>query len=218
MALPGIGQYTARAILSFAFGQSALAFDTNQQRVWGRLLLGSKSAKVDLKEIEKHIPPTTPYKKLNESIMDFANLVCTNRSPKCEVCPLRKTCQYFETQGALEEKIVKTTSAFPLSQAKAIVVLHENHQQYFSSNSETYQPFLLPTGVTSRQQIKSYFARLYQLELSVRPPSLKGYLDEQPVMLVNAQILLGTPNFSVFGREDRQVYLDELRASLVTNE
>lgn len=218
VALPGVGNYTANAILSFAYGQPVLAFDTNQQRVWGRLLNGSKDDKVEVSEVQAQIPIGTPFQTLNASIMDFANLVCTNRSPRCEQCPLQKQCQYFATQGKLEEKARSQASSFPLSSAKAIVFLHENHQKYFSSDSASYQPFVLPVGQTSRQQIKRYFAQNHQLDLAVRPPHLKGYLNEQPVLVINAQILLGTPPFQTFEREDGQAFLAQLRQDMVTND
>jgi A/G-specific adenine glycosylase len=218
VALPGVGQYTANAILSFAYQQPVLAFDTNQQRVWGRLRMGSKDSKVEASEIQSQIPAGAPFHTLNESIMDFANLVCTNRSPRCADCPLKNRCQYFATQGKLEEKVSKLTNSFPLSSAKAIVVLHENHQKYFSSNPDTFRPFILPVGQTSRQQIKQYFSKNYQLDLAVRPPHLKGYLDEQPVLVINAQILLGTLPFPTFEREDGRAYLAQLRQDLVTND
>jgi len=218
VALPGIGRYTANAILSFAYQQPVLAFDTNQQRLWGRLLAGSKDVKMQVNEIQSQIPAETPFNTLNESIMDFANLVCTNRSPRCVECPLKSRCDYFATQGELEEKVNSRTRTFPLSSAKAIVFLHENHQKYFSSDQTVFKPFILPIGLTSRQQIKQYFAQNFQLDLAVRPPYLKGNLDEQPMLVINAQILLGTPLFRTFERADGQAALAQLRQDLVTND
>jgi A/G-specific adenine glycosylase len=213
-SLPGVGPYTAKAILSFGFGEPHLAFDTNQQRVFGRVLHGDKKANLDTMQIEKEILRTTDFRLLNGTIMDFANAVCTKK-PKCGICPLRKECRYFQTNGELEDVTATTKSRFPLTQAQVYLTLHRQHSEYFSANPEKFEPFRLPISLTSRAQIKEYFRRQYGLELSVRPPHKQGYLDEQPVLLVNAQILLGNNSFAAYTKEEAKSVLQELQANLL---
>jgi A/G-specific adenine glycosylase len=213
-ALPGIGEYTAHAILCFGFNQPVLTFDTNEQRVLGRYLHGSKTAKVDKQAVQTAIPQSISWSNLNAAMMDFANLVCTNKVPKCTECPLQTKCHYFQTKGIKEESTTTITERFPYRSAQAIIFLHENHQKYFSPRPDKYQPFTLPVGIVTRNQIKAYFRQRYQLELSVRPPFAKTFREDQPMLLVNAQILLGTHQFSEHERADMLDELNRYQADL----
>jgi A/G-specific adenine glycosylase len=188
--LPGIGPYTARAILSFAYGQETLAFDTNHQRVLGRFLEGNKKATLDQESINKNL---TNLPVLNGALMDFANAVCIKK-PRCEECPLSSQCVYFQTQGTLEEAAQTKKSNFPTKDAQAIIFLHENHKKYFSLTTH-FEPWIVPPVLNSRAAIKHFFKEKYELELAVRPPQKKGYLGETPTLYINAQILNGTNHF-----------------------
>ena len=116
-ALPGVGEYTANALLSFGFHQPHLAFDTNQQRVFGRYLEGDKQAQLDPNHIESNLPPSTNFRQLNGAIMDFANLVCTNRSPSCQTCPLAATLRLCPNQGRPGTNRTKSAERFPYRSA-----------------------------------------------------------------------------------------------------
>lgn len=196
-SLPGVGPYTAAAILSFGYGEPHLAFDTNQQRVWGRVLEGSKKAAVDPKGIERNLPANTNYQDLNAAIMDFANLVCLSKNPQCEICPLQSQCLYFQTKGDLEPLPASKKTGFPLKEAQTILVLHRQHKEYFSSgkSAQAYQPFVLPAPLNTRERIKEYFARQYGLNLAVRPPHWKGTWNDTTTVMVNAQVLSGETKF-----------------------
>ncbi len=86
--------------------------------------------------------------------------------------------------------------------------LHEKHKMYYlpQNSRPSYgtgmpvpynpRPFVLPLGINTRSEIKIYFQTTYDLTLSIRPPHKKLTIDGQPVVYVNAQILLGTPRFA----------------------
>lgn len=218
-SLPGIGPYTAKAILSFGYGQPHLAFDTNQQRVFGRVVSGNRRVPLDVGRIESEVPSGIDFRVFNGALMDFANAVCT-KTPRCDVCPLRNACRYVSTKGELEETTMRKKVRLPLERTSVILILHRNHREYYSASldsgdSNPYEPFRLPASLVSRAQIKEYFLRKYGLELSVRPPHLQGYLDEQPVFLVNAQILLGESHFRVVSKEEARPVLTQLEENLV---
>lgn len=204
--LPGIGEYTANAILSFGFGEPHLAFDTNHQRVWGRYLHGDKKADVDPLEIESQLPKDTDFCQLNAAIMDFANLVYTNRKPDIENSPLQPYCVFCQTQGALEAKTTQKKSNFPQAEAQTFLFLHENHKKYFSPK-KTFEPFILPAPLNTRARIKAYFERQFGLKLSIRPPYKKAYVNEVPTLFTRAQILLGEYNFHTFEPDEVQSWL-----------
>ncbi len=205
-SLPGIGSYTAAAILSFGYGEAHLAFDTNMQRVFGRLQYGDKKAGVDRlsliahPEIQKVLQEDS--KTLNAAIMDFANLVCLNQNPKCLECPLRNQCEYYKTLGSKETKAKKEKQIFDTKNAQAFIWLHKNHKEYYSSTPDHYSPFILAAPYNTRQKIKEYFRENYNLELAVRPPHKKILIENKPTLFINAQILLGEQSFGVFRAEE----------------
>jgi A/G-specific adenine glycosylase len=101
LALPGIGRYTAGAVLSFAFQQDAPIVDTNVDRLLSRLFdlhAGRPSAAVREKRLwalaAALIPPGHGY-LLNQALMDFGAQVCTPYKPVCLFCPLRAHCQWW---------------------------------------------------------------------------------------------------------------------------
>ena len=97
--LPGVGPYTAAAIMSFAYGENAIAWDTNLRRVVGRFFFGSKRADIPFASFEETFRLSA--KELNGALMDFGSAICVAR-PKCGACPLRVRCQYFREKGMNE--------------------------------------------------------------------------------------------------------------------
>ena len=202
--LPGIGPYTASAIMSFAYGDKHLAWDTNLKRVVGRFFLGSKRALIDEKWFEQSF--MLPRKKLNAALMDFGSSICVSR-PKCGACPLAPQCVYFREKGIQEGREKKKKELFSEVEAeRAVIFLHEKHQKYFSSKQTSYQPFLLPRGYVTRQAIKEWFLKEYNLLLAVRPPHDRKIVKKQKTLFLNAQILQGKPVFSVFPKEALKGY------------
>ena len=104
LKLPGIGIYTARAILSQAFGQSAAVMDTNVARIIERFF-GIKGERVKsrckiLWSAADNIAPISEVGHWNLSLLDFGALMCTARKPKCSQCPLANKCHWCDRQYA----------------------------------------------------------------------------------------------------------------------
>lgn len=195
--IPGIGPYTASAIMSFAYGEDHLAWDTNLRRVIGRYFSGSKHLAGTPATWEKKFAASR--KILNAAFMDFGSAVCPAR-PKCGICPLRPQCVYFKEKGRKESRVKKVRAVFPQAQAQALVFLHAGHRVYYGAK-KSYTPFFVPHTHNTRAGIKKYFSRKYALTLSVRPPYQKTYFRGKPTLLVNAQILLGKPAFREFSKD-----------------
>lgn len=196
--LPGIGPYTARAIASFAYDASELAWDTNLKRVLGRFFFGGKDRVGEEEMIMLNKALGKGARELNAALMDFGSALCTAR-PKCANCPLQKRCQYFKELGKQEVQTVgKKVAQSKRKGERVLVFLHERHRHYFSSQTKHYQPFLLPRGYLTRAAVKEFFLKEYGLSVAVRPPHSAATLGKVPVSLVHAQILLGDPHFSVF--------------------
>jgi A/G-specific adenine glycosylase len=96
--LPGIGRYTAGAILSIAFDQRLPILEANTLRLHARLLaikgnIMRGEANARLWQFAEDILPHTGSGKLNQALMDLGSLVCTAKSPKCTECPVVAFCE-----------------------------------------------------------------------------------------------------------------------------
>ncbi len=111
LQLPGIGAYTAAAILSIAFGQDIPAVDANVRRVFARLFdvdtpLGAARTEKRLRALaESHLPPGRAS-EYNQALMDLGALVCTPRAPQCAACPLEALC-LARARGVQQERPVR---------------------------------------------------------------------------------------------------------------
>lgn len=93
MDLPGIGPYTARAILAFAFGDDAAVVDTNVARVIARIH-GRALKPRETQELADELLPRGLSRDWNQVIMDFGATVCAARSPGCGQCPVADHCAW----------------------------------------------------------------------------------------------------------------------------
>jgi A/G-specific adenine glycosylase len=96
----GIGEYTAGAVLSFAFGQRAAILDTNVARVLFRVFVGrgdlkAHATKKHLWDVSRTVLPRTQVFDFNQALMDFGATLCTARKPKCLICPMRDNCSAY---------------------------------------------------------------------------------------------------------------------------
>jgi len=100
LALPGVGTYTAAAIASFAFGQRHAVVDTNVRRVFARALSGVAQPSIsptvaDQRLAASALPADEPTAaRWAVASMELGALVCTARTPRCDVCPIRGRCAW----------------------------------------------------------------------------------------------------------------------------
>lgn len=100
LALPGVGSYTAAAISVFAFGLRATVIDTNIRRVHARAVSGKALPSRSLTAAETRLaealmPADTPTSCLwNAATMELGALVCTAKSPTCQLCPVEDLCAW----------------------------------------------------------------------------------------------------------------------------
>lgn len=205
---PGVGIYTARAIASFGKGKNYLAWDTNFSRVFGRFFGGSKDVALEARDFESKI--CADKRDFNGAIMDFGSLICVRR-PKCDACPLKRKCLYFQENGKKEYRKTKKIESFPTKEARVFVFLHKEHKVYYSESVGAYKPFFLDSKNNSREGIKRYFQEKYGLSLSVRPPHRKVFIEGVPTIFVNAQILWGRHNLNGLGKKDVQNFLESCK-------
>jgi len=113
--LPGIGDYTASALLAFAFGQPALTLDANLKRIFQRLGAThrwTKEAEAAWRASWAALVEGPSSREANQALMQLGQLVCTSRKPSCEVCPLSFVCVANRRglQAEIPEPVVRTTT------------------------------------------------------------------------------------------------------------
>ncbi|MFN8168459.1 MAG: A/G-specific adenine glycosylase [Candidatus Nanopelagicales bacterium] len=100
-SLPGVGDYTAAAVLAFAYGRRAVVLDTNVRRVLARVLDGEALPRPSVTIAERAgadavLPDVdAPAALWSVAVMELGALVCTASSPRCEACPLAEQCSWL---------------------------------------------------------------------------------------------------------------------------
>jgi len=100
LSLTGIGDYTARAVAAFAYGQREPVVDINTRRVIARAQHGRSqpgpASPRDLVEMDALLPDDADdAAAFNAATMELGALICTARNPRCEACPISGQCQWL---------------------------------------------------------------------------------------------------------------------------
>jgi len=103
LEIPGVGDYTARAILSFAFGKPFAVVDSNVIRIYNRLFLDffKRGVLSDYQELADYLLPLDKYREFNFGLLDISAEYCRPVYLHCEECPLSTLCE-FESVAAKE--------------------------------------------------------------------------------------------------------------------
>jgi A/G-specific adenine glycosylase len=114
--LPGIGPYTARAVLAIAFNRPVAALDTNIRRVVGRAFVGAESVPPrSFQALADGFVPVGRAATWTHALMDVGAAFCRARDPRCDACPLASHCRYVaagrSSAGSLSRS--KAPKAFP---------------------------------------------------------------------------------------------------------
>jgi A/G-specific adenine glycosylase len=133
MALPGIGQSTAGAILSIAFNKSHPILDGNVKRVLARFKAipgwpGNSQVNKQLWEISASLTPEKGVANYTQAMMDLGATVCTRSTPLCEQCPLATACLAKLTQTVAEYPGSRTAKVLPVKQL-VFLLLHNKQCQ-----------------------------------------------------------------------------------------
>lgn len=116
-ALKGVGDYTAAAIASIAYGLPHAVLDGNVYRVLARVFciptpINSSAAKAEFGKLAQELLDPEQPGDYNEALMELGATVCTPRSPLCSRCPVQKHCRAYE-EGRQEEFPLKEAARAP---------------------------------------------------------------------------------------------------------
>ena len=139
--LPGVGEYTARALLAFVYNQSHIPFDGNIERVFSRLF--NTNLEKNEKKIKKIINEqfyTNRNGDLAEALMDFGAIICKPSNPLCNICNLKNKCYFFKNKTSVfankkrQGKEKKYNIYCYLKKQKKEIALTKNKNFSFLSN------------------------------------------------------------------------------------
>ena len=98
LALPGVGDYTASAVASFAFGDRQPVLDTNVRRVLARIVTGVQyppaSVTAAERSLAESVMPEADAHRWAAATMELGAVVCTARAPRCPECPVAHHCRW----------------------------------------------------------------------------------------------------------------------------
>ncbi|MEV4391153.1 A/G-specific adenine glycosylase [Nonomuraea sp. NPDC049607] len=98
LALPGIGEYTAAAVASFAYGGRHAVLDTNVRRVFARAVRAEEYPPTATSAAERRLAesllPELGAARWGVAVMELGALVCTARAPRCADCPIADLCAW----------------------------------------------------------------------------------------------------------------------------
>ncbi len=105
--LPGIGEYTANAIMSLAYNKNTIGIDVNISRVISRLYNLNLNNK---KEISKNLCKLLPTNRCNnfmQGLMDVGAKICKKKNINCLICPLKKYCNFYNEKKKIKLGVLK---------------------------------------------------------------------------------------------------------------
>lgn len=125
-SLPGIGRYTAGAVLSIAYGLSHPVLDGNVARILSRVLrLGEGTTERTLWDVAGRLVPRGRPGDFNQAMMELGATVCTPRAPDCPRCPLAAVCGAAD-QGDPESFPARRPASRPIRTPVAIALARRN--------------------------------------------------------------------------------------------
>jgi len=127
--LPGLGDYTAAAVAAIAFGRRAVVVDANVERVVSRLFEITTPLPAYRKEIRTRADTITPSDRSGDfaqAMMDLGATICTNRNPRCLLCPLSDRCKARASGDPARLPAKQPNKAKPVRQGQAYWIERED--------------------------------------------------------------------------------------------
>ncbi len=155
--LPGVGDYTANALLGLVYNEPRIALDGNVKRVFSRNLnIEEEKINFDklIKKNKKKLFITKRNDDFVEALMEFGALICKPKDPNCLTCCLNKTCKYFKSNKKIKNiknKMIKNKNydIFCYINKKQQIALTKSNQVSFLKN------FNLPEIKESKSSLKN---------------------------------------------------------------
>ncbi|MFQ5684412.1 MAG: A/G-specific adenine glycosylase [Candidatus Binatia bacterium] len=174
--LPGIGPYTAGALMSIAFGKAYPALDGNARRVLARIF--TMKQEKELNAIASRLVAPSNTGRFNQALMELGATTCLAREPKCSICPLARFCKgrqsglvYLQNPPSNRQRIKPMEWPLALVKKNGKILLHRRPPGGLLGGL-----WELPGGERIKEEsVKTTLARhLRCFGRQVRSPSLVG--------------------------------------------
>jgi len=138
--LPGLGKYSANAILSFGRNRPLPILEANTLRAWSRLA-GVRSDPTkqpffgELWHVAEALIPKRRGRDFNLAVMDLGSMICTPRAPDCPQCPLREDCVAFGS-GQPERFPLKASKPTTVDERRVVVVVCSRGRFYLQKRGD----------------------------------------------------------------------------------
>ena len=130
--LPGIGDYTAKAILGIGFNKSVMPLDANIERILVRLYAIDQpiiKVKNKLKDLANKFISDKYSSNLIQSFMDYGSAICLPRNPRCDICGMNKFCQSYKKNLQLNIPVkLKKKKIKQIKYTRAYVIVNEKNE------------------------------------------------------------------------------------------
>ena len=140
--LPGVGDYTANALMGFIHNYPTIAIDGNVKRVFARYI-NKKESKINFEKLiasnKKNLFITNRNSDFVEALMEFGALICKPKDPKCSQCCLNKSCRYLKSSNKIEInkrkkiKVMNYNIFCYVSKKKQIALTKENEIKFLKN-------------------------------------------------------------------------------------
>ena len=153
--LPGIGDYTANALLGFVHNQPTIAVDGNVKRVFSRFL-NKNDSEINFEKLvlinQKKLFSTNRNSDFVEALMEFGALICKPKDPKCFYCCLNKSCRYLKSP-----KKIKTTKRKKNKIMNYNIFCYINKKKQIALTKENEISFLKNFNLPLMKKMKSNY-------------------------------------------------------------
>ncbi len=175
-SLPGIGQYTAGAILSIAFNKAYPVVDGNVRRVLSRVYGWEEDSPKRLWDAAAMLVQRAKPRLINQAIMELGATVCSFKAPRCLVCPVQDECVAYKTGKQLEIPPVKKRPETVRIQLFAVLQAHNGrHLMKLSRGLWEFPMFSeLPAGTLTRAGSCRHTITHHRLDVQVYNGTLEN--------------------------------------------
>jgi A/G-specific adenine glycosylase len=185
LSLPGIGQYTAGAILSIAFNKPYPIVDGNVRRVLSRIKGWEDDSPRRLWEAADDLVKQAEPRLVNQAIMELGATVCSFRAPRCLVCPVQQHCIAYKTGKQL---VIPPVKKRPVTvRVQLVAVMQEQEGRYLMREVKGLWEFPmfgeLPAGTLTRVGSCRHTITHHRLEVQVYKGALEkpeGFQSKDP--------------------------------------
>ena len=177
IGLPGVGEYTAGAVLSIAFNKPFIVLDGNVKRVMARVIGRRKLSKYNINLIKQTLKKWLDKNRpgdFNEALMELGACICTPKKPKCSGCPINTLCIAYKSGNPLnypsyirKKSIPNYTFVGGVIRDKDKVLIQKRNEKMLSGLWEIPNK-KINSVKTSKNELENYIIKHYQLSIKIK--------------------------------------------------